>query len=97
VCLALTALALEILGSPDFKRLARRCAVMVVLAITGLIYWNHAAWIVRANPNRYERTGRLDLPYVVTSLGPDAAPEVINYLRARRTISIAAKIHQEIP
>jgi hypothetical protein len=80
VCVALAALALEILGSPDFNRLARRCAVTVVLALTGLVYWNHAGWIARANLDRYERTGMLDLPYVVASLGPDAVLEVIDYL-----------------
>jgi two-component system sensor histidine kinase BaeS len=77
---ALAKLTLETLGSADFNRLARRCAVMIILALTGLVYWNHAGWIAQANLRRYERTGMLDVAYVVVSLGPDAVPELVDYL-----------------
>lgn len=80
VCVALIALALELTGRPDFTRLSRYVAVIVLLTITGLAYWNHAGWIARANLDRFDKTGTLDVPYVAVSLGPDAAPDLIEYL-----------------
>ena len=74
ICLAL--LWLEIGRRPDFTRLVQRCALTAALALCALVYWNHAAWIARQNILRYERTGTLDLSYLVRGLGPDAVPEL---------------------
>ncbi len=73
---ALTMLGWEVWRAPDFRRLARRVAVLAILAIAGLVYWNNAAWIVDRNMARYERTGALDLRYLAIDLGPDAVPEL---------------------
>jgi hypothetical protein len=50
------------------------------VALIALIYWNHAAWIARANFERYESRNTLDLHYVLESLGRDALPEVVRFL-----------------
>jgi hypothetical protein len=80
VFVALGQLGLETIGSPDFRRLARHWAVTGMLALTLLVYWNHAAWIARANFERYEARDTLDLHYLVGSLGPDAVPEIVHFL-----------------
>ncbi|MGA3157004.1 MAG: DUF4173 domain-containing protein [Steroidobacteraceae bacterium] len=80
VFVGLGQLGLEVIGRPDFRRLARHWAVTVMLAMTVLIYWNHAAWIARANFERYETRDSLDLRYLLVSLGPDAVPEIIRFL-----------------
>lgn len=80
VFIALALLGLEILGDADFRRLARHWAVTAMLALIGLLYWNHAAWIARANFERYEARDSLDMGYLVNSLGPDAVPEIVSFL-----------------
>jgi hypothetical protein len=82
VLIALALLALQVLRRPDFRRFARHCAVTACVALSALLYWNHAAWIARANLARYQRTGVLDLPYLANSLGPDAVPELLRSLPA---------------
>ncbi len=79
VFVALGQLGLEIIGQPDFRRLARHWAVTAFIAIAALVYWNHAAWIARANFERYEARDTLDLSYLLGSLGPDAVPEIIRF------------------
>ncbi len=39
-----------------------------------LSYWNHEAWIARANLARHAATGRLDAPSLVWSLSPNGVP-----------------------
>jgi hypothetical protein len=80
VFVALGQLGLEVIGRPDFRRLARHWAATVMLALTLVVYWNHAAWIARANFERYETKNTLDLHYLLESLGPDAVPEIIQFL-----------------
>ncbi len=77
---ALLALGSELLRLPDFNRMARRCALLVFLCVAGLTYWNHAAWIARANLARYERTGMLDTRYLTLTLGADAVPALLEAL-----------------
>jgi hypothetical protein len=80
VFVALGQLGLEVIGRPDFRRLARHWAVTVMLALTALVYWNYDAWIARANFERYEARNTLDLSYLLLSLGPDAVPEIVRFL-----------------
>lgn len=80
VFVALGQLGLEVIGRPDFRRLARHWTVTAMLAMTVLVYWNHAAWIARANFERYEARDTLDLRYLLVSLGPDAVPEITRFL-----------------
>lgn len=80
VFVGLAQLGLQILAVPDYGQLARQCAVTIAIAIVGLLYWNHAAWIARANFQRYESRNALDVNYLLTSLGPDAVPEVMRFL-----------------
>ena len=77
---ALLALARELWGRVDHARLARRVALATALAALALGYWNHSAWIVRQNVERYARSGRIDLPYLALSTGPDAVPELLHAL-----------------
>ena len=81
VLVALALFAIEIATRPDFARLAQRWVVTVAIALIGMIYWNHSAWVVRQNLQRFERTAQLDIRYLVRGLGPDAVPAQADALR----------------
>ncbi len=57
--------------------LARRAAGIAAVAMAALIYWNHEAWIVRQNVERFLRTHQLDTSYLVRGLSPNAAPALV--------------------
>lgn len=57
--------------------LARRGAGIAAVAMVALIYWNHEAWIVRQNLERFRRTHQLDTSYLVWGLSPNAAPALV--------------------
>ena len=57
--------------------LARRAAGITAVAIAALIYWNHEAWIVRQNVERFLRTHQLDTSYLVWGLSPNAVPALV--------------------
>lgn len=76
----LAMLGWEIIRGLEFRRLARQVSVLGVLILSGLVFWNHEAWIVRANLARYRRTGQLDAAYLIYGLGPDGLPELAHRL-----------------
>jgi hypothetical protein len=80
VLMALGLLIVEVLAGLNLQRLSRHCAVTAAIALLGLIYWNHSAWITRENLARYERSGILDARYLVRALGPDAVPALLSSL-----------------
>jgi two-component system, OmpR family, sensor histidine kinase BaeS len=82
VFVALGLLILEVLGRLNFQRHSQRCAIFAAIALLGLVYWNHAAWIAQENLARYERSGVLDVRYLVRTLGPDAVPALLRSLPA---------------
>jgi hypothetical protein len=45
--------------------------------MVALLYWNHEAWIVRQNVERFLRTHQLDTSYLVWGLSPNAAPALV--------------------
>jgi hypothetical protein len=57
--------------------LARRAAGIAAVAMVALLYWNHEAWIVRQNVERFLRTHQLDTSYLVWGLSPNAAPALV--------------------
>ena len=57
--------------------LARRAAGIAAVAMATLVYWNHEAWIVRQNVERFRRTHQLDTAYLVWELSPNAAPALV--------------------
>lgn len=77
IALALALLAWEVVASIDAGRLCRRLGLVAALALALFAYWNHAAWVARQNIARYQRSGQIDVPYLVRGLGDDALPEVI--------------------
>ena len=78
VTLALLALAYEVWGTFDVKRLVRRVALLGVAALLGLVYWNHQAWIVRRNVARSPDSEKLDVRYLARDLGMNALPELLS-------------------
>lgn len=60
--------------------LARRAAGIAAVAMLALIYWNHEAWIVRQNVERFRQTHQLDTAYLVWELSPNAAPALVRAL-----------------
>jgi hypothetical protein len=80
VGIVLIGLGVELAARPDFNRLTRRCAVLALSILAALSYWNHAGWIAKANLQRFQRSGLLDVQYVAHSLGPDAVPVLVNEL-----------------
>ena len=70
-------LSVELRGIPSVDRLLRRVMAASAVALWGLIALNSDAWIAHANVVRYERTGRIDVPYLTSGLGPDAVPQLV--------------------
>jgi hypothetical protein len=60
--------------------LARRAAGIAAGAMVALLYWNHEAWIVRQNVDRFRQTHQLDTSYLVWELSPNAAPALVRAL-----------------
>lgn len=77
---ALLLLAWEVCRGIDPPRLALRGLWLTVISIAVLGYWNPAAWIARANIERYQQNGSLDCDYLVAGLGDDAIPTVVRLL-----------------
>ncbi len=71
MALGMALLVVELVRGVDAARLVRRVLALGVLAFVALSFWNHEAWIVRANLARHALTGRLDTPYLVWSLSPN--------------------------
>jgi hypothetical protein len=80
VTLALLALAYEVWGTVDVKRLVRRVALLGVAALLVLVYWNHEGWIARRNVARFAESGKVDVRYLARGLGMNAVPEVVHAL-----------------
>lgn len=57
--------------------LARRAAGIAAVTMAALVYWNHEAWIVGQNLERFRQTHQLDTSYLVWGLSPNAAPALV--------------------
>jgi hypothetical protein len=79
---ALFALAVEVLTVLDTRALFRRVFAVAVAAFMVLMFWNHQGWIASKNIDRYATTGKLDVPYLVRDLPPDAIPVIVSRLSA---------------
>lgn len=77
---ALFALAVEVLTTLDTRALFRRVFAVAVTAFMVLMFWNHQSWIASKNIDRYATTGKLDVPYLVRDLPPDAIPVIVSRL-----------------
>lgn len=97
VAISLLLLAWELGSALDLPRLTRRVGLVAIVCIAGLSYWNGTAWIVSADIERYERTGKLDPTYLAKlgSRSPDAIPELIRAL-PRLTPSDAKRIREAL-
>ncbi|HUO80176.1 MAG TPA: DUF4173 domain-containing protein [Steroidobacteraceae bacterium] len=80
VAAALIALAVELATGVDRGRLTRRVALAALGAALVLGYWNHSAWIVGRNLERYARTGAVDVAYLATGGGLDGVPALAHAL-----------------
>ena len=65
-------------------RLLWHTSLAALTALVVLGYWNHSAWIVRANLERYSRTGQLDVDYLART-DNDGIPELVRQLAALDT------------
>jgi hypothetical protein len=82
IALSLAALALELRGSFDAHRLARRAAAAGAAMLLTFTYWNHEGWIATRNLERFESTGRYDVSYVTYQLSASAVPAGLEAARA---------------
>ncbi len=82
VSVALIALGIELWSAVDAARLVRRVALLGVASVIALSCWNYEAWIVRRNVDRFiaPHFGQLDTDYLVSSLSPNAVPEIVGEL-----------------
>ncbi len=82
VCVAMVLLAREALASIDLARLTRRVSIAATLAIVMLAFWNHPAWVVDRNVDRYVAARQLDLSHLtrLAVTGPDAIPALVTSL-----------------
>jgi hypothetical protein len=97
LALATLLLARELATGLDLARFCWRAAVAGLAALAILSYWNYSAWIVRANVDRFVRTGQIDLGYLehadvnglpelvrsLPQLAPDARATLTVWLRER--------------
>lgn len=93
-------LSSELRSYPRPDRLLRRSLVVITVALAVLIYGNYDAWIAHADLQRYGRTGRIDVSYLTSGLGPDAVPELVQELpRLPRPVAaqIAAGVRTRYP
>jgi len=77
LAVVLSLVALELRRGLDGHRVVRRAGVAAALTLTGLIYWNHEAWIVQRNVARFAATRQFDARYAVWSLSLNAVPALI--------------------
>jgi two-component system sensor histidine kinase BaeS len=77
VGIALALLATELRATVDARRFARRSALAAAALITLFVHWNHDAFIVRRNVQRFAGTEKLDVRYLTLLLSPDALPALI--------------------
>jgi len=82
VAMALLLLAYELRSAINLPRLSRHVALAAVLCVGALAYWNSVAWIVEANVDRYQHTGKLDVDYLaqLAQSSPDAVPALVTSL-----------------
>jgi Domain of unknown function (DUF4153) len=82
VAAALLLLAWELRSPIDLARLTRHIALIAILCVGSLSYWNSGAWIVRANVRRREQTGKLDVIYLerLARHSRDAIPALVETL-----------------
>lgn len=72
-------LAVELGRGMDVARLCWRVSVAALAALALLGYWNHSAWIVRTNAERFARTGQIDVAYLAAT-SSDGLPEIVRVL-----------------
>jgi hypothetical protein len=77
VAASLLLLAGELVRSPEARRLLARAGALGVMALVGLSIWNHEAWIVRQNMERYAVSQKLDMRYLACDLSANAVPELL--------------------
>jgi Domain of unknown function (DUF4173) len=77
LAVVLSLVALERRRGLDGHRVVRRAGVAGALMLTGLIYWNHEAWIVQRNVARFAAPRQFDARYAVWSLSLNAVPDLI--------------------
>lgn len=82
VLMSLLGLAWELRAAIHIPRLIRHVALTGIACVAGLSYWNHSAWIVNANVERYASTGKLDVDYLerLGRISPGAIPALIETL-----------------
>ncbi|RYB96730.1 DUF4173 domain-containing protein [Nocardioides glacieisoli] len=78
--LGFVVLAIMVAGVAGWGRWLPRIALASgALALVGLAAINPDAWVAGRNLDRYDATGKLDVPYLM-SLSPDAAPVIADRL-----------------
>lgn len=82
VLMSLLCLAWELRSAIHIPRLIRHVALTAIACVASLSYWNHCAWIVNANVERYANTGKLDVNYLerLARNSPDAVPALVEAL-----------------
>lgn len=81
LALSLGALALELRGTFDVHRLARRTLATGAALLLVFTYWNHESWIATKNFERFQRDGRYDTAYVAQDLSMNAVPAALAVAR----------------
>jgi len=69
-------LAAELSHGIDVARFCWRISVVALVALVVLGYWNHSAWIVEANVERFARSGQLDREHLART-GTDGLPALV--------------------
>lgn len=76
----LIAVGWRVLRTFDVRALAREVMTLSLITLTAVVYWNGDAWVASANLDRFGRTGKIDVPYLLRGLSPDAYPALVDGL-----------------
>lgn len=76
----LITLAWRVLRDFNVRALARNVMTVSLATFAFLVYWNTDAWVARANLDRFARTGKLDVMYLINGLSRDAHPAIVEAL-----------------
>jgi hypothetical protein len=73
----LVVLGWYVLHKFDVRAIARGVMTLALTTLAVLVFWNGDAWVARANVDRYEETGKIDIEYLARGLSPDAYPTLV--------------------
>jgi hypothetical protein len=99
ICVGTLLLARQVLRYIELWQLLQQMVISCMLALAVLCFWNHSAWIVIRNVDRYAVTRSMDLDYLewLATRSPDPIPQLVaslSKLRADDAVRLRALLYR---